>query len=118
MRQGPIYRQRDNGKNAPNVIESLLSPHGAAITVPNRNGKLLLGLLIASGASWSEGVGIVLRTNPTVLLYESIGLGGFPYIISRVAGEECLTFVFRFLWDIPMVVGQEAAGETKNVDAR
>ena len=49
----PYFLERDNEKNVPNVIDSLLSLHGAATTVPNRNGKLLLGLLIASGASWA-----------------------------------------------------------------
>ena len=45
----PYFSERDNENNAPNVIESLLSLHGAATTVPNRNGKMLIGLLIASG---------------------------------------------------------------------
>ena len=114
----PYFLDRDNENNLPNVIESLISLHGAATTVPNRNWKLLFGLLIASGSSCSEVVGIFLRANPTALLYENIGLCGFPYIISRVAAEECLTFVFRFLRDILIVVGQEATGETQNVDAR
>ena len=79
---------------------------GDATTAPNRNGKLLLCPLIVHGAIWAEGVGIVLRANPGALLYENIGLRGFPYKISRVAAEECLTAVFRFLRDIPIVVGQ------------
>ena len=74
--------------------------------------KILIGLLIVYGASRYEGVGIVLCANPAALLYENIGLSGFPYIISRVAAEECLTLVFQFLRDIPMVVRHEAAGET------
>ena len=48
----------------------------------------MLGFFIASGARWAEGVGIVLRANPMALLYENIGLSGFPYIILRVAAEE------------------------------
>ena len=83
----PYFLDRDNEKNAPNVIDSLISLHGATTTVPNRNGKLLIVLFIASGASWVEGVGIVLRANPAALLYENIGLSGFLYIISRVAAE-------------------------------
>ena len=102
----------------PNVLESFLSLHGAATILHNRNGKLLLGLSIVSREIWAEGVGIVLRTNPAALLYENIGLSGFPYIISRVAAEECFNFIFRFLQDIPMVVGQEVAGETRNIDPR
>ena len=117
MRQRPIS-WRDNKKNAPNVIESSFFLHGASTTVPNRNGKLLIGLLIYSGEIWDEGVGIVLRENPAALLYENSGLSGFPYIISRVAAEEWLTFVFLFLQDIPMVVVQEAVGEKLNIDAR
>ena len=78
----------------------------------------MLVLFIASGERWNEGVGIVLCTNPTTLLYENIGLSGFPYIISRVAEEEYFTLVFRLLWYIPPVVGQEATCETRNPDAR
>ena len=77
----PYLLKIENENNAPNVIESLLSLHGDTTTVPNRNGKLLLGLLIESGASWAEGVGIVLHANPAALLYENIGLSGFQYII-------------------------------------
>ena len=84
----PYFLERYNEKNTPNVIESLLSLHGDATTAPIRNVKLLIGLLIASGAIWAEGVGIVLHANPAALLYENIGLSGFPYIISRVAAEE------------------------------
>ena len=51
----PYFSERDNKKNSPNVIESLLSLYGAATTAPIRNVKLLIGLLIASGASWAEG---------------------------------------------------------------
>ena len=90
----------------------MISLHGAATTVPNRNGKQLLGLLIASGASWAEGVDIVLCVKTAALLYENIGLSGFPYILSRVTVEECLTLVFWFLRDIPMVVVQEKAVDT------
>ena len=63
----PYLSERENKKNAPNIIESLLYLHGAATTAPNRNGKLLLGLLIASGASWADGVGIILHENSTAL---------------------------------------------------
>ena len=109
----PHFLERDNKKNASNVIESLLSLHGAATTVTNRNGKILLRLLIASGESRDEGVGIVICMNPAALLYDTICLSGFPYIVSRVAAKECSTFVFQFLQYIPMVVRQEAAGEKK-----
>ena len=61
------FLERDNKKNAPKVIASLLSLHEDAITVPNRNGKLLLGLLISSGEIWDEGVSIVLCTNKAAL---------------------------------------------------
>ena len=88
----------------------MLSLHGDSTTVPNSNGKLIIGLLIESEASWTEGVDIVLRANPAEL--------GLPYIISRVTAEECLTFIFSFLQDITMVVVQEATGETRNVDTR
>ena len=111
------FSKRNNKKNASNVIESLISLHEANITVTSMNAKILLGILIVSGASRYEGVGIVLCANPATLLYENICLSGFPYIISRVATEECLTFVFQFLQDIHMVVRQEAVGETQNVDA-
>ena len=47
----PYLLERDNEKKAPNIIESLLSLHGAATKVPNRNGMLLLGILISSGES-------------------------------------------------------------------
>ena len=96
----------------PTVIDGLLSQRGSATEVPNRNRKLLLGLLISSAASWDEGVGIVLCAKPAALLYENIGLSGFPCIISRVAAEEFLTFIFRFLRDIPLVVGHESEGKT------
>ena len=66
----PYLSERGNEKNVPNVIESFLSLHGSAITVPPMNGKLLLGLLIAYGASWADGVGIFLCVNPTALLYD------------------------------------------------
>ena len=74
--------------------------------------KILIGLLIVYGESRYEGVGIVLCANSAALLYENIGLSGFPYILSRVTVEECLTLVFWFLRDIPMVVVQEKAVDT------
>ena len=61
---------------------------------------------------------IVLCTNPAEILYENIGLIGFPYITIRVSEKECMTFLYQFLQDIPMFVRQESAGETQNVDAR
>ena len=81
------FLERDNKKNVPTVIDGLLSLRGSATEVPNRNRKLLLGLLISSAASWDEGVGIVLCAKPAALLYENIGLSGFQYIISRVTAE-------------------------------
>ena len=45
----PYLLKIENENNAPNVIESLLSLHGDTTTVPNRNRKLLLGTLMASG---------------------------------------------------------------------
>ena len=104
--QAPYFLERDNKKNVPNVIVSLLSLHGDATILPNRNGSLLIGLLIESGSGLAYVVGIVLHVNPAALLYENIGLSGFEYIILRVVAEECLTFIFRFLQDIPMIVGQ------------
>ena len=59
----------------------MLSLYGAITTVPNSNGKLLLGLLVASEEIWAEGFGIDLRGNPAALLYENIVLIGFQYII-------------------------------------
>ena len=47
----PYFLEREKNNNAPNVIESLLSLHGSITTVPNSNGKLLVGLFIVSGAS-------------------------------------------------------------------
>ena len=47
----PYFSERENKNNAPNIIESLLCLHGSTTTVPNRNGKLLLGLLIAYGGN-------------------------------------------------------------------
>ena len=77
----PYFLERDNENNARNVIDSFLSLYGSATTVPNRNGKLPIGLLIASGVISAEGVGIVLRTNSAALLYKNIGLSGLPYIL-------------------------------------
>ena len=108
----PHFSERDNKKNASNVIESFLYLHGADKTVTNRNGKTLPGEIR------DEVVGIVLCINPAEILYGNIGLSGFLYIISRVTANECLTFIFQFLRDIPMVVQQEAEGETQNFDAR
>ena len=93
----PDLLERYKENNAPKVIDILLYLHGSATTVPKRNVKLLIGLLIVSSSIWAERVGIVLRVNPTELLYEKIGLSGFQNIISTVAAEECLTFIFRFL---------------------
>ena len=87
VRQCPISWRETTKKNAPNVIKIFLSLHRVATTVPNINGKLLLVHLIASGESWAEGLAMVLRANPAALLYENMGLSGFPYMISRVAAE-------------------------------
>ena len=59
----------------------MLSLLGAITTVNNSNGKLILGLLVASEESSAEGFVIDLRANPATLLYENIGLSGFQYII-------------------------------------